>query len=102
MECEFFTLFRGATHHKILVDILSLVFFLHDVWRLPNCQLAKAVCDDLMISKWICICIFVNIFMNDTPKIQRSFTYEPVLQSSNHHIETFAKLAKYLEKPLVF
>ena len=29
-------------------------------------------------------------------------TYEPVWYSSNHHMQTFAKLTKHLEKPLLY
>ena len=33
-------------------------------WRLSNCQLAKAVCDDWRIAEWICKCIYLG-FKNE-------------------------------------
>ena len=46
-------------------------------------------------------CIHNPKYHTQTPKIPRTFIYEPVWQSSNHHVQTFAKLAKHLEKYLM-
>ena len=49
-------------------------------------------------------CILKPIYHNtppQSPKIQRAFTYKHIWQSSKHHIQTFANLAKHLEKPLL-
>ena len=46
-------------------------------------------------------CIHKTIDHTQTPKIPRTFTYEPVWESSNHHIQKFANfvnLTKHLEK----
>ena len=42
-------------------------------------------------------CIHKPMDYTQTPKTDRASTYEPVYQSSNHHIQTFAKLAKHLK-----
>ena len=47
-------------------------------------------------------CIHKPIHHTQTPKIPRAFTFEPAWQSSNHHIQKFAELAKHLEKLLMF
>ena len=71
-----------------------------------------------MIAKWSCKCtcftfyennfdilmykcIHKPIFHTQTAEIPQTCTYEVVWQSSNHHTQTFAKLAKHLEKPLL-
>ena len=41
------------------------------------------------------------MYHTQTPKTPQAFTHEAIWQSSNHHIETFAKLPKHLEKPLL-
>ena len=46
-------------------------------------------------------CIHKTIHHTWTPKILRVFTYESVWQSSNHHIQMFAKLVNHLQKPLM-
>ena len=42
-------------------------------------------------------CIHKPIHHAQTPKTPREFTYEPVWQSSNHHMQKFAELPKHLE-----
>ena len=39
------------------------------------------------------------IYHKQIPKMSKTFIYEPAWQSTNHHIQKFAKLAKHLGKP---
>ena len=42
------------------------------------------------------------MYHTQTAVIPRALTYEPVWQSTNHHIHTLVKLANNLEKPLLY
>ena len=49
-------------------------------------------------------CTHKPTYHTQTPKIPKTVTFEPVWQSSNHHIQKFckiAKLPKHLEKTLM-